>query len=219
MTRGDLRNLCLYWLDDLLGTYFTPVQVNFWLNNAQREVQKQLIQAGEYFYAHTVVTNTVTDYAEYALPSDFLKVHKLEMVASGTGVNQNRQMIRPVTFVQLDQVSQTSGFPAVYCLKQNCAILRPIPSQAWQMKLTYSYRVQDMTNDSDVPDVPIQYQEYVAVLATLDGFLKDNRDPSMVMTKKQYYLDLMKQDAQQRRIDAPRMVVNTMNGDNFGYLF
>lgn len=219
MTRLDLRNLCLYWLDDLLGTYFTPVQVNLWLNNAQREVQKQLIQAGEYFYAHTVVTNTITDASSYNLPSDFLKCHKLEAVQSGTGVNENRCMIFPVTFVQLDQVSQTSGFPAAYCIKQNCLILRPIPSQAWPMKLTYAYRVQDMVNDSDVPDVPVQYQEYLAVLATLDGFLKDNRDPSMVMTKKQYYLDLMKQDAQQRRIDAPRMVVSTMVDDSCGYLF
>ena len=82
MNRGEIRDLCLYWLDDLQGAYFTPTQMNVFINNAQREVQKQLIQAFEDYYLKVVQTTTVANQADYILPQDFLKLRRLEIVLS-----------------------------------------------------------------------------------------------------------------------------------------
>ncbi len=76
-----------------------------------------------------------------------------------------------------------------------------------------------MTADSSIPDTPLQYHEYLAVLATLDGFLKDQRDPTpMLKEKRDFYLSLMKQDAINRKDDQARVVVS-MDDSGFGYLF
>lgn len=214
MTFLEIQNLVLSWLDDLSATYFTRPQIKVWINNAQKECQKQLIQAGENFYVVKVSSNLIANQDTYSLPSDFLKCHKMEIAISGTGVSEQRALITPVTLVQIDQVSMTTGQPSAYVIKKNCFVLRPIPDRIYPIYLNQSYRVTDMTIDTQTPDVPEQYHEYLAVLASLDGFLKDQRDNSMMMMKKQYYLDLMKQDAQERRVDAPRMVVSS---EDLGY--
>lgn len=218
MNLGYLQTLVLSWLDDPNAAYFTLPQVTVWLNNAQREVQKQLIQAGENWYVIKTQSATVAQSEAYVLPDDFLKVHKLEVLVSGSGVNEVRTTLAPVTLIQLDQVSTSTGCPAVYCLKKDCMMLRPIPNQVYTIYMYYSYRVEDMVDTVDVPDVPAQYQEYIAVLATIDGFLKDQRDPTPMLAKKQGYLEMMKQDAQNRRVDSPRMIRET-DPYNWGYLF
>lgn len=222
MTLLQLRTLVLSWLDDPNGTYFTETQVNTWLNNAQREVQKQLIQAGENFYVTRVSTTTVQNYDTYSLPTDFMRLHKLELLTEGTTTpptyNQVRQQITPVTLVQLDKVSMSTGKPAVHAIRKNCIVLRPIPDNAYTIYMDYSPEVDDMVGDAATPNVPLRYQEYIAVLATLDGFLKDQRDMTPFLEKKRYYLDLMKQDAENRNVDEPRSVVATEMYDA-GYLF
>jgi hypothetical protein len=58
----------------------------------------------------------------------------------------------------------------------------------------------------------------LAILATLDGFLKDQRDPSAFMAKRDKYLELMKQDAEERQVNLPRQVIDYGAGD-FGTIY
>lgn len=217
MNLSDLKNLTWSWLDDPNHTYFTSSQVTTWLNNGLKECQKQLIQAGENFYVTRASTQTIANYDTYALPSDFLKLNKLELLLSGTTPNEVRQTLRFSTLVEIDNVSMTTGTPAAYTLKKNCLLLRPIPDIVYTLYMDYSYLVADMTSDGSIPDVPIQYHEYIAILATIDGLLKDQRDASTFLAKKDFYLSLMKQDAEQRRVDSSREVIST--DADFGYLW
>jgi hypothetical protein len=98
------------------------------------------------------------------------------------------------------------GLPAAYFLKKNAIVFSPLPDRAYPLRLLYSYRVSPMTSDTEQPDAPEQYHEFLALLATKDGFLKDNRDPSQIINKIDDYLKLFKQDAQDRNEDTPRMV-------------
>jgi len=219
MNLSQLETLVWSWLDDPLGAYFTKSQVDVWLNNAQREAQKQLIQAGENFYVEKMAGTTIQNQDTYALPADFHSCHKFEVVIQGTGVNEIRQTMQEVTYQQLELVSQTTGTPYVYNFRRNIFQLRPIPDNVYTIYLHQSYRVFDMINSTDVPDIPQDYHEYLAVLATIDGFLKDQRDASTFINGKQEkYLMLMKQDAKTRDVSAPRQVVITQT-DGAGYLF
>lgn len=219
MTFGELKTMVWVWLDDPNHVYFTDAIVSVWLNNAQKEAQKQLIQAGENFYVKKVYASTVVNSDTYALPDDFLRLNKLQIVTSGTvgTVSEVRQGLSPVTLVQLDQVSMTTGTPAVHCIRKNCFTIRPIPDTSQRMYLDYSYLVEDMTSDSQIPDVPEQYHEYLAVLATLDGFLRDRRDPSAMIEKRDFYRTMMKQDSEDRHVDSPREIVVTEEA--FGQLW
>lgn len=218
-TRAQLRTQVLSWLDDPNAGYFTPSEVNTWLNNAQRELQKRLIDKGENFYIERMSGSTVLNVDTYTLPTDFKKCHKLEVVITGTGVNEQRRTITPVTYVQLDQMARNTGVPTVMCLKGNQFILRPIPDAVYTIYLHQSYQVADMSSDSDVPDCPSDYMEYIAIRAALDGFMKDQREPSaFVLNKKQEFEAMLEKDAQKRDVSAPRFVVSTQD-QSYGALY
>lgn len=215
MTRAELKTLMWSWVDDPDGGYFTDANLNTWLNNAQKHVQRQLIQSGELYYAQEVQTTLVANTQEYSLPTDYLRHHRMELIVSGTYPNENRSLLRQMTPVQATNFATGTGQPGAYYLKKDSFVLLKTPSQAWQLALIYSYLIADMTSDSDVPDVPTQYHEYIAVVATIDAFLKDQRDITNLNEKVKYYEGLMKQDAQNRAVDMPREVVVTESDNTF----
>lgn len=216
MTRLDLRTLVLDYCDDAAGGYFTASVVNTRLNLAMRELQKALITANKQYYAKVVSTPLVNGQANYALPSDFLQIVRIEYVVSGSGDTAVTQNLLPATPNQKDGYLQVSGNPQFYTFIKNNILLQPVPQGTQSLRLTYSYMVADMSADGDTPDAPAQYQEYIAVLAARDCFLKDGRPLGPIESKMAEYRTVMKQIAEQRTVDKPRMVVMTQGG-GYGY--
>lgn len=214
MTRLEIRTLILDWLDDSQSGYFSQATVNVWINLAQREVQKKLLQAGNNYYLKPVTTSTVAQQADYVLPTDFITLHRLEAVLSGTGVNENRQPITQITTNQQDLVSISLGPPTNYYLKKDRVTLSPTPDQVYTLRLYYSPRVADLSADADVPDVPEQFMEFVAIIAAYNGFIKDDRAPANLVEKKKYYEKLLDEMASERNQDVSRQVVITQDYDN-----
>src|SRR4051812_33893367 len=207
MQLQDLRNLTLYWLDDLSGGYFTSTQVNLWLNNAQRECQKQLLQAGQNYYLKPSQTSTVKNQSDYVLPSDFLKLHRLELVTSGTGVNEVKKLLTPISLNEQMDIATGTGTPECYILKKNRLTLYRTPDSAKTLRLYYSTRVADMINDTDVPDLPEEFEEFLPIMAAIDGLVKDNRSSPTLAAKYQMYIDRFKQMANDRKQDRSRRVI------------
>jgi len=209
MMLQDLQNLTAYWLDDVNFGYFTQTQINVWLNNAQVEVQKLLLQAKTNYYVTPVQTTLVVNQNDYVLPSDFMVEHRLEIVTSGTPPNEAISVVAPMTINQQDLVPNQTGTPQFYFLKKNRIRLSPSPDTALTMRLYYSYLVANMVNLTDVPDVPTEYHEMIAVLATYDGLMKDGRSNQAILEKKAYYENLLKQQTESRQEDAPRGITTT----------
>lgn len=207
MTLLQLRQLVWSLLDDLQGTYFTSAQVNVWLNNALYEVQKMLVTSGEYYYMKCVSTTLVLNQREYVLPEDFYKLHRLEILTtSASPPNESPSVMGPIVPSQVDFVYSQTGLPLCYYIKSNRFVIYPAPDRTYTMRMLYSKRVLPMTLDTDMPDIPAAYHEMLAVLATIDGLLKDGRDPSAMISKREYYEKMMKSDAQQRNVDESRRV-------------
>lgn len=223
MTFLDLQTLVGSWLDDRNFGYFTLAEVKVWINNGQKEVQKRLLLAGENYYVKQIQTTlrvaSSTDVGtDYVLPDDFLKEHRLEIIVDGTAPNENVTILEPITINQTDLYPFSPGLPVSYYLKKNRISIWPPPDSAKVMRMHYSYLIQDMSLDVDLPDVPTEYQEFIAVLATLDGFYKDNRDPAQFLLKKAYYEKLLEEVAEDRRQDQSRHIVITRS-DGFETLF
>lgn len=214
-TFSTLKDLVWYWTDDVnpdgtgSGSYFTTTQVGVFLNNAQREVQKQLITSGELYYQKTVETVTVKDQADYVLPSDFLDLYRFEYVESGSGDLESRRLLSNISLNQQYKVGNAPGSPYFYTIRGNRATLFPTPDTSSKvLRLYYAYLVADMSAANDVPDVPLQFQEYIAVLAALDCFVKDDRSPQNLIEKRGTYVEMMKKIAQQRADDSPRSIID-----------
>jgi len=204
-----------YAVDDLNFGYFTQAQVGFWINNAQREVQKKLLQTPGNWYVKRVNTATVQFQSDYAMPTDFLKVHRAELVLSGTAPNEVKGPIEFITINEADQLPPGPGTPSCCYMMQNILSIFPAPDTAGQtLRLYYSYLVADMVNPTDTPDVPYQYEELIGLLAARDAFIKDQRDPAPLDLKIAVYDALMKQDAEQRQVTRGRRIVST-EGESF----
>ena len=118
MNFQNLQDLTVYWLDDLNYGYFTPTQVQRWINNAQYEVQKLLLQAHENYYLTVVQTTMVVGQTDYVLPTDFMKLHRLEIVLSGTIPNETKSPLGSITTNQQDLVNlNANGTPQFYSVK------------------------------------------------------------------------------------------------------
>lgn len=216
MTFLQLKQLVSFWADDLQMTYFTPEQVGRFLNNAQREVQKLLILAGQDYYLKCAKTQLVINQRDYAFPDDFYKLNRLELIVSGTPPTENVFPLTNITPNQKDLVFDSTGAPSVYYMTKNKLVLLPAPNQPFYLRMLYSYKVADMVSDTDVPDVPEPYQEMIAVLAAMDCFYKDTRDSSALREKRDFYMDMIKRDAAQRAIDASRQVIYTGTYETIG---
>lgn len=205
----QLQQLVSYNLDDLNFGYFTPIQVKRWINLAQQETQKILIQSSENWFMDCVTASCVANQPNYALPDDFLKMNRCQIVENPGTSSENRTQIYGIVLSHDKLLDQNSSFPAAYYLKSNQMILVPPPDSTYTIRIDYTFRLSDMVNDNDVSLIPEQYHEYMAILATISGFLKDDRNPSSLLAKKMWYEELFKRDAEDRKVDAPREVVTT----------
>jgi len=204
MTFADLSGLTSFWLDDLNFGYYTQTQVNIWLNNAQVEVQKLLIGSGQNRYNLWVGTTLVVGQSDYVLPADFRKLQNLEIVLSGTPPNESVFPVVPITTNQKYLIDMGQSTPAAYRFRKNRLVIQPAPDTALLMRMEYTYLVANMVNPTDVPDVPAEYHEMIALLACADGFIKDGRQNQLLLTKIEAYKEDLKQDAQERNQDLPR---------------
>jgi hypothetical protein len=219
MNRLGLKTLVAGWLDDLNYGYFTESQVETWLNNAQREVQKRLIKTGQNFYTKYVQTTLVVNQSDYVLPSNFKNLNRLELVMSGTPPNESKVPLGPITTGQQDLVSSGTGTPRFYRYRRNRLILTPTPDTPLVLRMEYTYLVSDMTLDTDTPDVPDSYDELIALLAAQDGFIKDDRAAPLLVKKIDEYQKQLDSDANERSKDGPRQVVETGNNNDSGFFW
>lgn len=219
MQLSDLQSLVSFWLDDLNFGYFTQNQVTLWINNAQHELQKRLLKAGNNRYNITVTTPLVVGQNDYILPADFKKLHNLEVIISGTAPNESTAPIAPITENQKYLVQTGSGTPAWYTFKSNRLVLRPAPDTALTLRMLYSYMVTDLVNPTDIPDAPDDYHEMIALLACEDGFIKDGRSNALLEKKIAAIQASIDSDAQERNQDQTRAVIETGNNVDNGFFW
>ena len=216
MTFLQLRTLTLDWLDDPNAGYFSTTVVNLRLNLALKELQKRLISANKEYYAKCVQTDTVASQKAYALPDDFYQILRLERIAQGVTNNYPNFKIEAITPNERDNYIDDTGAPVAYYMQKNNIMLVPTPDSVYEIHLEYSYQVADMVNDSDEPDAPEFFHEYSAVLATRDCLINDGRPLDPITAKMKDYETLLKQIADQRQADSPRMVVAAGGGGMWG---
>lgn len=214
MTKAQLRTFTLQLLDDPLGLYFDTTFMDPALNQAQEEVQKHLIMAGELYYVKQVQALTVQDQQDYIWPSDLLKVNRLELVTSGVSPNEILRELIPITLNQMNQYGQQSGQPANYVLKQDRFSLYPIPQDPnLTINLYYSYKIADLALDNQVPDIPEIYQKMIPAYAARMGKVKDDSDMTNILRLIEPFEKEMNELAQQRQYQTPRRVIE--NDDYF----
>lgn len=209
MTFLEQQDRVLADLNDVDANYFTRTIVKGYLNEAQKTAQKVIEQAFEGHFQKCVETTTVIGQREYELPTDFKRLVRLELVISGSAFSsQTVQTLGKCTRSQQD-VLPRSGTPAGYDFKGTQLILFPCPNVAKTLRMEYVYKLPTLSADGDTSEIPSEYHEYMCVLATIMGFLRDSVPTNELVAKKKEMEEDIKRDAEQRNIDQPRQVVQT----------
>jgi len=206
-------------LDDLNFGYHTESQVTQFLNDAQAEVQKYLIQAGQNWYTKCKQTSLVAGSCEYYLPSDLLKVNRVEVVTGTSNSVDQTYVLEPITLNQQDFFPQNRSDPSSYVITKNRIKLFPVPQIVRTIKLTYSYRVSPLVLDTESFDVPEEFEEMIVLLAFKTGALRDDRNTSQIDGKIAMYLTSLKQAAADRVQQKARRIVVTGNDYDSGVWF
>lgn len=145
-------------------------QIDAWLNQAQRSFVTNLnireVEAG----ATLVLNPSQTNPDIYALPGDFFVPMLL------VNVTQDRQEIKLRNLdVILAQIATPANNPAIYALRGLTMVLRPQPSTADTVELTYRIRPAAMTSGVDMT-LPDEFMYAVIFDASARGFLIQNEE-------------------------------------------
>ncbi len=219
MTRLEMQQLFLQWVNDPNGSFYSPANfVQPALNRALMELQKQLVMSGDLYYTKSPPATAVTvqNQTDYVLPSDCLKLNRLTIDTDTSTPIPNFSPILPITPAEAVRYGNLMGLPEAYVLTKNKITLYPCPTTANQiLRLYYTYQVAQMTSDSDTPDAPEIYHEYIVVLAVIDANIKDETSLTNIKEKQTRYQELMKQMAMDRSMDRPRMIRCLDDGDSW----
>lgn len=209
MTFLEMQDRVLADLNDVDANYFTRTIVKGYLNEAQKTAQKVIEQSFEGRFQKCVETWTVIGQREYELPTDFKRLDLLEIIISGsTFTNQNTQILGKITRSQRD-VFARSGTPQAFDFKGTQLILTPVPDAVKTLRMEYTYKLPTLSADGDTSEIPTEYHEYMCVLATIMGMLRD-ANPVGDWERKRDLMEMdIKKDAEQRTVAQPRTVVQT----------
>lgn len=215
MTVDQINAYVWSMTDDLQGAYFTAPELLRYINQMQKEVQKLLIQSGNNWYVIIDQSqSTVINQGNYTLPVDFLNMNRIELVQN-PGTNETRYSIQSITLNQKDSICFDSDVAGFYLLK-NTLWLSPFPTTVKTIRMYYTYLIPDVVIGTDVPDIPVQYHEYLADRVTEICFLKDGRDASFIRFKCDQVEKDLKNTAIERNQDhASRVVI--VDEDSGGY--
>ena len=215
MTLGQIKSYVWSMCDDLNGDYFLTAELTRYANQMAKETQKLLIQSGNNWYVQIDQSaSTVINQAAYALPTDFLKMNRIELVTN-PGTNETRYSISSITLNQKDSICVDSDVAGYYILKSTL-YFAPVPRTVKTIRLFYTYRIAEMAVDADTPDVPSEFHEYIADRVTEICFLKDGRDASFVRARCEKVEDFLKNDAIERKQDRASSVVIVSDDGGFG---
>jgi hypothetical protein len=194
----DLQNLVALWVDDVNFGRHSQSSIQTYLNNALYEVQRKLIKAHDAYYYTCSYTSLVANQVEYILPDDFLALHDIWLVLSGTAPNEETLPLEYIAPSERHNFITQSTTPTNFWIKQDRVMLVPPPDSALTLEILYSYLVDPMSASSDVPDVPTQFHEYIAIIAAYNCYLRDDKVPALLKEKRMNYEALL--EANEKRI-------------------
>lgn len=207
MTVLEIKNYVASLVDDLQMTYFTPTELLRYINQEMRETQKKLIAAGNNWYIKIDESqSTVVNQIAYTVPTDFLKFNRIELCTNINTTSETRYNISSITLNQKDMMFAQSDVTCFYLLKKTLYLV-PQATTIRTIRMYYTYLIPEVANDSDVPDVPPEYHEYIAMLVAAQCFLKDGRDASFILKKTMMVEEALKADAIERNQDHASTVV------------
>lgn len=211
------------YLDEVSAADWSDSQINVEINYAYLRVYKEVVDVWEDYYRTRVTTSTVANQNEYALPSDFYKLKRLEIrYVSG----EDRVKMRRFNFSQLPvTVDETSNYGStaapIFELSGGFLRLLPVPitSVTSAVLLHYIKQVTELDDDTDTIDIPFpdSYGKLIEIGAVAELLSKGQQEEevsSKFVTKFEAGIQQMREELKDRIADGTPVILDVLGEDN-----
>lgn len=182
------------------------------LNQFANDVNRYICNSRRWRFMEKVFIGTVTTgSANYAVPTDFQSAVNITL----TSPDNSAAFIPYMPFEQFDQLypdptAATNGRPLLWYRFGLTINFYPAPDQTYTMNLRYLKVPTTMTLDTDVPDIPLEFQEVVTLGAYAKALERNDQFDQAEAIMKQYRdgLDAMTRRLQTAQLGQPTVVTN-----------
>lgn len=195
-------NTSSFWTDAIMTGYH---------NLIQSEIQQELIQADENYFVTQTSINFVAGTGQYALPSDLVKIRRVEDIRHDPA---NPIEIEPIKMSERDTdrrfvVNSASHFQGGYYLvgTQIHFGITPVTSHASAVRLFYIQRLADVTASTNSSEIPVEYHPILVWGVVKNCLFQQQADTNMADKEYNNLMTKMKKQAEDRQIQRPRRVV------------
>lgn len=163
-------------LDDKLDdTTFNPDIVDRFINDTQRSIFNQY----ELPFMEKTFAGTLPDGGYvFTFPSDYQLVQSLKIVdptSDKDDITQNYLRFKDFNVAYPIPTQNTEGKPSVWTLHGNRLYFSQPTDQVYTLELYYIKKPDTLTNDTDVPEIPYEFEELL-VLGAYIRVLERNED-------------------------------------------
>jgi hypothetical protein len=141
---------------DTLTVTLTSVKRN--LNRGYKKVVNRVASLNQDYYLRLAKANLVANRSVYALPSDFKSIRRLDVTFNGSTMVRGERIDRQTINDPMLVVSEVTP---LYSLISNGVELYPTPlaNVTAGLWLWYIEDVSDLVEDTDIPNVPLGYED------------------------------------------------------------
>lgn len=185
-TLSDLRTDVQLHLDEIVSRYWTPSELNTWINEGARDIARK----SETLQALASI-NALTGVQQYDMPQDLCRMHRMEFAPAGS---INVYPLEPRSLNEMDSVwgiSQkvSQSYPVYYSLwgfpPNLKVILYPTPSQPGSLAVWYYRLPLQALSDTDTIEVPEGWHDLVVLFCEYVAKRKDG-DQTWAEAKQLY---------------------------------
>lgn len=170
-------------MGDVGQTQFTPLELKQWINAGQQDVANRLDNITSRWFGKSTAINTVLNQEEYDIPTDARRIRAVGLKASAEATDYAQCMMMDVNKFGATQnnsfyaPSATQPFWYQWGTKLG---IKPIPSAVITggIKVWYYKRLPLLSADTDVSEIPEEYQNLIILRAQIIAAPKANNDPT-----------------------------------------
>lgn len=196
---------------DDVSSYWTDTEMTGFFNLVQQEVAQEIQGVFEDYFITQTSINTVTEQENYTLPSDFVKMRRVE----------DQRFTNPVELEAISMNDQDdhyyntllvdAGQPRAYFIRGTEIVFDPKPSftTSSAIKLHYIKRLPDVTAATATSEIPSEWHR-VLVWGVVNYCLYKQQTPNDHATLEyQRGLANIRKHAEQRQVHMSRQVKRT----------
>jgi hypothetical protein len=160
-------------------TGYSSSEIKSYLNDTQNDVYNEYhLRFMEDVETYTLVVGNSDVTNGSGLPTNYVQALDMQ-INIGYGSK--------LTYIDAKDIvdTTTAGIPTSWYIFENTIRVHPVPSSAYTVTLRYYKKPTELENDTDVPEVPSEFQELLVVGAAYRVMqVKDNYDQAAILQNK-----------------------------------